>query len=42
MQNTGLDVTATLCSEVKIITFQTTVHISKNQKCFGVWPGHNQ
>jgi hypothetical protein len=29
MQNTGLGVAATLCSDVDIITSQLTVHISK-------------
>ncbi len=42
MQDTGLGVTVTLGSDVKIITSQSTVHISKNHKCFGVWPEHNQ
>ena len=40
MQNTELGVTVALCSEVKIIISQSTVHISKNHKCFGVWPEH--
>jgi len=31
MQNTELVVTATLCSEVNIITSQSAVHISENQ-----------
>ena len=42
MQNTELGVTATLFSEVNITTSQSAVHISKNHKCFGVWPEHNQ
>ncbi len=42
MQNTELGVRAALCSEVKIITSQSTAHILKNHKCFGVWPKHNQ
>jgi len=42
MQDTELGVTVTLCSEVQIITFHPTVRISKNHKCFGVWPEHNQ
>jgi len=40
MQDTELVVTATLCSEVNIITSQSAVHISENHKCFGVWPKH--
>jgi hypothetical protein len=42
MQNTELGVTATLRSEVKITISQTTVYISKNHKCFGVCPEHDQ
>ena len=42
MQNTELGVAAALCSDVDITTSQSTVHISKNHKCFGVWPEHNQ
>jgi hypothetical protein len=42
MEDTGLGVTATLCSEKNITTSLSTVHVSKNYKCFGVWPEHNQ
>jgi len=41
MQNTELVVNEALCFEVNIITSQSAVHISENQKCFGVWPKHN-
>ena len=43
MQDTELGVTATLRCEVNITaSLSTVVHISKNHKCFGVWPEHNQ
>lgn len=42
MQNKELGVAATLSSDANITTSQSTVHISKNHKCFGVWPEHNQ
>jgi hypothetical protein len=42
MQDTRSGVSATLRSVVNIATSPLTVHISKDHKCFGVWPEHNQ
>jgi hypothetical protein len=42
MKDTGLWVTATLCSGKNIITSLSAVRISKNRKCFGVCPEHDQ
>ena len=42
MQDMESGVKAALCFDVNIIISQSTVHILKNHKCFGVWPEHNQ
>jgi len=36
MQSAELIVTATLCFESRIFAFQLTIHMPKNNGCFGV------